>query len=153
MEDLERLLREHDFLKDLSPEGIRVLVGCAKNLRFEPGRLLLREGEDADVFYLVREGRVALELHVPGRGDVRMETLGPGDVVGLSWLFPPAKVHLDARAVVPTIALAFDAACLRRKMAEDHDLGYALTRRLLAAAYQRLQRVRLQRVDVYAAEG
>jgi CRP/FNR family cyclic AMP-dependent transcriptional regulator len=151
MEDLERLLREHDFLKGLSEAHTRLLVSCAKNVRFAAGDFLLHEGREATTFYLVRTGHVALEVNVPGKGVVQMESVGPGDVLGLSWLIPPYHVHLDARAVEPVVALAFDGTCLRGKMEGDHDLGFALTQRLFEKAYRRLERARLQRLDVYKA--
>jgi CRP/FNR family transcriptional regulator, cyclic AMP receptor protein len=149
MESLQRLLEEHDFLTGLSAGQAASLVSCVKNIRLEPGEFLMREGEEASMFYLLRHGRVALEVHVPGRGPIVMESLGQGDMLGLSWLFPPHRVHLDARAIEPVVALAFDGTCLRGKMEADHDLGFALSRRLLAETYKRLQRVRLQRLDVY----
>ena len=149
MEDLERPLREHDFLKGLSEEQARFLVSCVKNVRFRSDEFLMREGDPANVFYLLRTGSVALEIHVPGRGSVQLESLGSDDMLGLSWLFPPERVQLDARAVEPVVALAFDGACLRGKMAADPTLAYALTRRMLAETHKRLERVRLQRVDVY----
>jgi CRP/FNR family cyclic AMP-dependent transcriptional regulator len=158
MEDLTRVLEAHPFLRGLDGAHHAVLVGCARNARFEPGEFLLREGEEASTFYLVRKGIVSLEVHVPGQGAVRVETVGAGDVLGLSWTGidgatpgEAPRVHLDARALEPVVALALDGACLHRKMEADHDLGYALTRRLLALTYQRLARVRLQRLDVYRA--
>jgi CRP-like cAMP-binding protein len=149
VENLERVLREHEFLKGLSAEQTALMVECAKNLRFAAGDFLLREGDAADTFFLVRAGEVSIELHVPGRGVVQMERLGPGDVLGLSWLFPPYRVQLDARAVGPVIALGFDGTCLRRKMDADAQLGFALLKRVLVETIKRLQRVRLQRVDLY----
>jgi CRP/FNR family transcriptional regulator, cyclic AMP receptor protein len=166
MDDLSRPLAGHPFLIGLDEAMVNVLTGCAKNTRFQPNEFLLREGDEASVFYLIRQGRVSLEVHIPGRDDVRVETAGPGDVVGLSWLLPlatgrveaapgaspgSARVHLDARALEPVVAFALDGACLRGKMEADHDLGYALAKRLLAQVYQRLERVRLQRLDVYKA--
>ena len=50
---------------------------------------LFREGDPADVFYVVRHGSVALETFVPARGAVTIETLEAGEVLGWSWLFPP----------------------------------------------------------------
>jgi CRP-like cAMP-binding protein len=149
MENLERLLREHDFLKGLSEEHTRLMVSCAKNLRFPAGDFLMREGGAANTFFLLRSGRVALEVHTPTKGALQMESVGPGDVLGLSWLVPPYRVHLDARAVEPVVALAFDGACLRGKIEADHDLGFELVRRLYEKTYQRLEHVRLQRLDVY----
>jgi CRP/FNR family cyclic AMP-dependent transcriptional regulator len=149
MEDLHRLLEQHEFLKGLSTEQAHVLVSCVKNVRFREGEFLLREGQAADVFYLLRVGRVALEVNVPGRGPLQMENLGPNDMLGLSWLVPPGREQVDARALEPVVALAFDGACLRGKMDGDPALGYALARRILAETYKRLERVRLARVDVY----
>lgn len=152
MENLERLLREHRLLDHLSAEEAALLVGCAKNLRFEPGEFLLREGQPADTFYLVRKGRVALEIAVPGKSPVQMESLSEGDMIGLSWLVPPYRAELDARAVEPVVALAFDGKCLRGKFESDHDLGYALLRRVLEETIKRLQRVRMQRLDIFKAD-
>lgn len=149
VEDLRCVLEQHDFLKSLSTEQARVLVSCVRNVRFREGDFLLREGESADVFYLLRLGRVGLEVHVPGRGDVQMEQIGPNDMLGLTWLAPGQSSHLDARALEPTLTLAFDGACLRGKMDVDPALGYALTRRIASETYRRLERVRLARVDVY----
>jgi hypothetical protein len=73
------------------------------------------------------------------------------DALGLSWLIPPYRSHLDARAVEPVVALGFDGTCLRGKMEGDHELGFALAKRLFEKAYRRLERVRLQRLDVYKA--
>ena len=152
MENLERLLREHHFLEGLRPEQVQFLVSCVKNQRFHAGDYLFREGDEADEFCLLRQGAVCLEVHVPGKGPVVMETLGAGDIVGLSWLRDPGVSHLDARAREEVVALVFDGACLRNKMDSDHDLGYALARRLLEQTYRRLERVRLQRLDVYRVD-
>jgi CRP-like cAMP-binding protein len=152
METLEPLLRKHPFLSGLSDEEIRFLAGCAANRRFAPGQLLFREGDEASAFYLLREGRVALEVNVPGSGPFQLQSCGEGEVVGWSWLFPPYRWQLDARAVGAVAALAFDGRCLREKMEQDHDLGYALAKLMLYEVYQRLLNVRLQRLDLYRSE-
>jgi CRP-like cAMP-binding protein len=151
MEDLERLLREHRFLEGLTPEQIRFLVSCVSNRRFTAGDFLFHEGEPADRFFLLRHGSVGLEINVPGKGPVLMETLGPGDILGVSWLQPPYRTHIDARVREDAVALSFDGACLRTKMDADHDLGYVITRRLLERVCDRLEHVRLQRLDLYKA--
>lgn len=149
MESLATILKNHEFLAGLTEPQLAFLTGCARNVRFQPGTYLFREGEDADSLLLIREGRVWLEAQVPGRGAVMLETLGKGDILGLSWLFPPHRWYLDARAADTVRAFAFDAKCLRRKMEEDHDLGYELSKRLLHHLYVRLERVRMQRLDLY----
>ena len=149
MEDLQRVLREHHFLKGLSDDHIRLVVGCTNNMRFKKTEYLLREGAASGTFYLLREGQVSLEAYVSGKGVMRLETVEPGDVLGVSWAFPPSRAHLDARALEPVLAFAVDGACLHAKMEADHALGYALMKPLLEATYARLERSRLQGLDVY----
>jgi CRP-like cAMP-binding protein len=149
---LEPLLREHRFLRELSDDHVRFMAGCARNVRYAAGELLFRESDPADALLLLRSGGVVLEVDVPGRGVVRLESAGEGEMLGWSWLFPPYRHQLDARALEPVRALAFDAACLRKKMAENHDFGYALAIELLAQAHKRLGGLRLLRLDLYRTE-
>ena len=151
METLESILKEQRFLRDMDEGHIRIMVGCASNVRYDPNQFLFREGDPADTFHLIRAGKVALENFMPGTGVVQVETVTEGDVLGWSWLFPPYQRSNDARALEPVRAIAFDGACLRRKCEDDHDLGYALTKRILYEVQQRLERVRMQRLDVYKA--
>jgi CRP/FNR family transcriptional regulator, cyclic AMP receptor protein len=148
MEDLERVLKSHPFLAELAPEHLRFIVGCAKNVRFRPAEYLMREGDREDQLYLIRHGTVTIEMPGPGGDPVCLETIGSGDVLGVSCL-TPAAAHLDCRARDTVVAIAIDNACLHRKMDDDPRLGYAISMRLLERTYERLTRARLQRLDVY----
>jgi CRP/FNR family cyclic AMP-dependent transcriptional regulator len=149
MEGLDRIIREHRFFKDLDPKFIALVVGCAKNVRFEAGEYLFRESGAADQFYLLRHGRVALEMHSPAGGALTFQTLGEGDIVGLSWFVPPYRWAYDARALELVRAIALDAACLRGKLEQDHELGYEVMLRFVPVLIERLQGTRLQMLDVY----
>jgi len=149
METLEGLLAEHEFFRGLNAADITLFTECASNVRFEPGEYVFREGQPADRFYAVRHGRVALEVYVPGRGGVTIQTVGPGEVLGWSWLLPPYRWHFDARALEQTRALSFDGTCIRNKCETDHRLGYELMKRLAYVFTQRLEASRLQLLDVY----
>lgn len=148
MEDLESILKKHSFLADLEPDHVKLIVGCAKNLRFRPGEFLAREGQKEACMYLIRRGTVAIETHAPNGETTCIETLMPGDVLGISWV-TPATAHFDCRARDTVIAFSLDHECLQRKMSEDPALGYAIASRLLDNTYQRLSRLRLQQLDVY----
>lgn len=149
MEDLERILREHPFLDGLEVPHVQFIVGCAENVRFDPGQLIIKEGERADRVYLLREGRVSLEIHVPGQGPTRVESLRDGDILGFSWLYAPYHWHADGRALDRVRAISLDAECLRNKMETDQVFGYQLAKRLILHLNQRLERVRMQRLDLY----
>lgn len=152
MESLENILAEQPFLKGLSPDHLKLIVGCAANVRFEAGTTIFREGQEANEFYIIREGRVAIEIYVPERGSVTIQTLGPSEILGWSWLIPPHHWHFDARVVELTRAIALDGRCLRTKCEEDHDLGYELLKQFSYIADQRLEATRLQLLDLYTSK-
>lgn len=149
VESLARPLSEHSVCRGLLAEHIEFLSGCARQLRVPAGRFLIREGQPADALYLVRVGKLAVEVHDGGRGAIALETVGPDDALGWAALNPPFLWTADARAIEPTVVLAIDAACLRAKLEADHTFGYRFTTRLLAEVYERLERARLQVLDVY----
>ncbi|HEX6262375.1 MAG TPA: cyclic nucleotide-binding domain-containing protein [Actinomycetota bacterium] len=153
VEGLDRLLAEHDFFRGLEPEHLSFVAGCGSNVRFAEGDFLFREGEPADRFYIVREGRVALEVRGPGEGALVLDTLGANEVVGVSWLFPPYRWQFDARAVEPVRAVALDGACLREKCDREPPLGYELMKRLSEISSQRMQSARLRMLDLYGRSG
>jgi len=146
---LEPLLREHPFLGELEPEYVALLAGCAANVRFREGAFMFREGEPAEQCFLIREGKMALEIAAPGRGSIIVQTLGAGDVTGFSWLLEPHQWEFDGRAVEPVRALALDGTCLRGKCADDPRLGFELTQLFARLAIRRLQATRLRLLDVY----
>ena len=146
---LEPLLRDHPFLKDLEGEYLALLAGCAMNVRFTAGSFLFREGDPADRCFLIREGKMALEIAAPGRGAIIVQTLAAGDVAGFSWLLEPHQWQFDGRVIEPVHAIALDGSCLRRKCADDPRLGFELTQLFARLAIRRLQATRLRLLDVY----
>jgi len=149
MQTIEDLIMSAEVFAGLEPRMIELVAGCARNTHAEPGTLLVREGDAADTFYLIRKGLISLEVQAAGRGTLRIETLDRGDTVGWSWLFPPYRWQLDGRAIEHCSLIAFDGACLRGKCELDHELGYQLMRRFAASMVDRLQATRLQLLDVY----
>ena len=149
METIDSLLRAAPVFGGLPAEALGLIAGCGSNVHFDQGAVLFREGDQADTFFLVRHGSVALEMFVPARGSAVIETLEAGEVVGWSWLFPPYRWHFDARALTQLRATAFDGACLRGKCDEDPALGYELMARFAQVLIERLQWTRLRLLDVY----
>ena len=113
----------------------------------------MREGDPADAFFVIREGAVALETVVPGRGAVTIETLHDGDLLGWSWLVPPYRTAFDARALGTAHLLALDGSCLRERCERDPALGYDLLKLLATVFTARLQDTRLRLLDLYGADG
>jgi CRP-like cAMP-binding protein len=152
MNTLAQALGDHPFLREIPPDALAKLADCTHEASFPAGAFMFREGAPANRLYLLQSGRVVLEIAAPGRGTLRVETLGAGDILGLSWLFPPYRWQTDAHVVEPVTALVVDTGCLRGKLDEDPALGYAVMKSLAHQLYERLERVRMQRLDVYRAE-
>ena len=150
METLERIIGEHPFFAGLEAGFLSLMVSCASNVRFKAGTYILKEGEAANTFYLIREGKVALELPAPQHKPVIVATIAIGEILGWSWLLEPYRWKFSARAVDDTRAIALDGRCLRNKCEENHDLGYEVLKRFAEIVQQRLDATRLQLLDVYA---
>lgn len=147
--DSEQMLIEHRFFADLEAAFRPVVGSCAKMVDFDAGQYLFHEDDPADWFYLIRHGRVALEVTVPGRGVITFETVGDSDVLGMFWLMPRGHWSHDARARELTHAIAIEAKCLREKCERDHAFGYDLMKRFVPILLRRLENAQLQILDVY----
>jgi CRP-like cAMP-binding protein len=145
---IAQYLIEHPFFAGLDERTLVLLAGCARNVHFRPGDYLFHEGERADAFYVVRQGRVSIETRTPTDAVV-IDSAHDGDVVGWSWLIPPYRWMFDARATEETDAVVFDAAALRAACEADPGVGYALTRRIAQVMAHRLQSARVRLLDLY----
>jgi CRP/FNR family transcriptional regulator, cyclic AMP receptor protein len=151
MKTMADMIREHPFLADLSESECEIVAGCAKNAVFEPGTYVLREGQPAEAFHLIRHGQVAVEIYSPRRGSHVLQTLGPGDILGVSWIVPPYRWTSDARATEQVRTFSFDAVCLRGKCEADPALGYGLMKRFVPVLVQRMSAARMQALDMFGA--
>lgn len=149
MENLEKILVQHPFIEGLPSEHIQLIVGCAKNVVFEPGKYLFKENEEANSFYIIRTGKVAIEIYSPDVGSIIIQTLGEGDILGWSWMVPPYQWRFDARAVELTRVIELDGTCLRNKCETDPKLGYEIMKRLANVFEERLDAMRMQLLDLY----
>jgi CRP-like cAMP-binding protein len=148
MKGIEDLVDEHPFFRDLSPESQHLVAGCGKNVVFQPGAYLTRDGEEASCFFLIRQGRVSIELEKPAGGAAVIQSARDGDVVGIEWLFD-ARWNFDVRATETTRALHFDTECLKRKCDDDPAFGYLMMKKFSTLLMERLHATRLRLLDLY----
>jgi CRP-like cAMP-binding protein len=146
---LAPILKQHAFFQGLKPDYVDLLIDCASNVRFDAGEFIFRQGEDANYFYLIRHGTVAIEISSPQHQTITIKTIGENEVLGWSWLFPPYQWQFDARALELIRAIALDARCLRGKCDSDPVLGYELMQRFSNIMLETLQATRLQLLDLY----
>jgi CRP/FNR family cyclic AMP-dependent transcriptional regulator len=137
-------LAAHPFLHGMSRDQLGELAEAACDVRFPARHRLFEDGGNATRFWLIQAGQVSLDVHIPGEGPVVIETVGLGELLGWSWLFPPYKWAFGAVAVTPVAAFEFDAPTVRERCAADPRLGYELSQRISRVLTQRLLATRIR---------
>ena len=137
-------LAAHRFLRGMPRDQLGVLAGTACDVRFPARHRLFEDGGNATRFWLIQSGHVSLDLHVPGEGPVVIETIGMGELLGWSWLFPPYKWAFGAVAVTAAEAFEFDASAVRERCAARSELGYEFNQRVTRVLARRLHATRIR---------
>ena len=150
MKHIRDLLAEHRFFQAFPEKYLDVISGCGKNVYFKQGEYIAKEDDSADFFYLIRRGRAAVSVGAPGRDPIVVQTIGGGDILGWSWIFPPYRWTFDIQALEDIAAIALDGVCLRGKCDADHELGYFLMTQFARIMTNRLRATRIQLLDLYA---
>lgn len=135
----------------LTPTERATVASAAHDVAFPAGAILMTEGRLAEGCWLIHTGRVALSTRVPGRGEVVLQSLGGGDVLGWSWLVPPQRWHLTATAIEPVSAVECDTTRLRALAERDPALGYHLALGFYELLLARLQSTRARLLDLYGS--
>lgn len=135
----------------LTPEQLSLVATTTIEVSFPAGGTIFSDGQPAHGCWLIGSGHVALSTEVPGRGPVVVQTLGPGEVLGWSWLVPPYHWHFTATAGTEVSAVEFDTMRLRALSDSDPALGYPLSLGLLEIVVARLQNTRSRLLDLYGS--
>ena len=138
-ENIEAKLKDHPFLKGLKPEHLAILGRHARMAEFSAGKMVFHQDEHAHQFYLILDGRVAVESYVERADSIPLQIVGAGDVLGWSWLFPPFTWHFQARSLEATKAIFLDGASLLATCEEDHSFGHEVMQRVAKVVVSRLE--------------
>ncbi|MFF2959183.1 Crp/Fnr family transcriptional regulator [Streptomyces sp. NPDC057963] len=133
----------------LTPTHRDHLLSLADNVWFPAAHRLFEEHTAADRFWIMKTGTVTLDSQLPRRRRAEIESLGPGELVGLSWLFPPFEWELGAETVSPVRAFQFDAPQVRALCRSDPAFGFAISQWVGLVLTQRLHATRGRLLDLY----
>jgi CRP-like cAMP-binding protein len=147
--NLENLREQSKLLRALTNTEVELFASAATDVHVAAGEVVFEEGGPADSFYIVVEGKVGLVLTSPGKAPIVIQTLGPGDLLGLSWLFPPYLWNWKARAIVHTNLVAFDANVIRAELEKNRALALEVLTVVASEVVDRLHRTRIQLLDLY----
>jgi CRP-like cAMP-binding protein len=144
----DRVLR-HPFFAGIDPTLVHSMISKAEERSYDVGEMLVREGRAAEEFYLVLEGKIALEIGAADHPGITVETIERGEILGWSWLVPPYRWRFDARAVKPTKVIAINAASARYALAAHPAFGYEFLMKFLPVVAERLENTRVQLLDIH----
>jgi CRP/FNR family cyclic AMP-dependent transcriptional regulator len=142
-------LAQHAFFIGLSDQQLDLLASCASAMRYGAQQRVFKYDTDADKFYILRDGKVAVEIPAIAGEPLRLQSLGNGGVLGWSWLIPPYRWLFDARALAPSDIIVMDGARLRDECERDPLLGYQLMKRFAVLMAERLNASRLTAIRQY----
>jgi CRP/FNR family transcriptional regulator, cyclic AMP receptor protein len=137
-------LAAHPFLRGMSADHLEMLAEAARDVKFPARYRLFEDSGSATRFWLIQCGHISLDLYIPGEGPVVIETIGMGELLGWSWLFPPYRWAFGAVAATAVEAFEFDAAAVREACAADPGLGYEFSQRISRVLAKRLQATRIR---------
>jgi CRP-like cAMP-binding protein len=152
-EALKEIMAQHIFLKDFGPKHLDLFDECASVAEFNAQSYLFREREEADRLYLIHRGSVAIEIQPPSSNPYVVMTVCDGGIVGWGWAFPPYRRPFSCRALIDTVAIGLESACLLAKCREDYEVGYKLMSYCALILGERLWASRLQMMSLLLKEG
>jgi CRP-like cAMP-binding protein len=136
------------LLRAVPPEYRDRMMTLAREVSFPQDARVFEERGTADRFWVIRSGAITLDLSLPNQRTVTVETLGPGDLLGWSWMFPPYEWDFGAEALSPVRAYEFDGAEVRELCERDPALGFALVRAVAEVLANRLHAARSRLSDL-----
>jgi CRP/FNR family cyclic AMP-dependent transcriptional regulator len=149
METIAPILAAHPFFQGLDSRYLKLVLECASRETFKPGEFLCRDEAEATKFYVIHQGRVAVEIYRARRGPVTIQSLGEGDALGWLWFDKPYHWHMDAKALELTRVITLDVLCLLNKCDQDQAFGYELMRRYAHHLAVQFRVTKLQLADMY----
>ena len=147
--NVDELREKAELLELLSDEHLSLLASIVDEVACPASEVLFREDQPADKFFIVEKGLVGLELDTPGIEPMVILSLGPTELVGVSWMFSPYKWKWTARAIRDSQLLAFDAVRVRARCEEDPELKLWILQMVADQAVRRLHSTRVQLLDLY----
>lgn len=151
MSDHAELRGLHPSFTDLPERSLDRLAGAATTRQYASGTAIFEADGQAKEFFVIRSGLVALQMTAPGREPLVVETLGPGELLGISWAFPPHRWNWTAIAQSDVEVVAFETDAIHEAAQDDPVLRTALLEAVASESVDRLHATRMRLMDVYRA--
>ena len=129
-------LKRVSWFEDLDQKSLDAIANAAVEQTYQPGQLIMRQGDTGVGAFIIRSGKVDIVQERDGN-EIKLGTLGPGDVVGEMALLDEFPRSASVRAAEPTTALGIQRWHFRGILESHPQLALALlpilTRRIRSA--------------------
>jgi CRP-like cAMP-binding protein len=146
-------LSAHEFFSEFSGDSLKFLCECASIREINKGQILFRQGEKADKFYVVLNGRISIEMPAIMGPTLVIQTLGENQVLGWSWLIPPYKWNFQTEAAEDSKLLQFDGAAILAKCEKEPAFGYEVLKKFAGLMSVRLNAAPQKMMDEWNPDG
>jgi len=146
-------LAAHEFFSELSDDLLKFLYECSSTHEIKMGQILFRQGENADKFYVVLNGRISIQMPAIMGPTLEIQTLDKDQVLGWSWLISPYKWNFQTRAEEDSELLLFDGAAILARCEQEPAFGYELLKKFAALMSVGLNAARQKMMDEWNPDG
>ena len=150
---IEDYLSDHAFFSGMDNSYVKFLSDSANELQMKTGDVLFQYGKPADKFYLLRQGKVSIQVPALMGPALDIQTLGDDQILGWSWLIPPYRWSFLARALEDSDLIEFDGSAILARCQEDPKFGYELFKRFASLMSERLDAARQKMMDQWNPPG
>jgi len=137
------VLRRFPLFAGQSFYMIDEIAMISKEVVISANEWLFHENDDANYFYLILEGEIALTLYLHSKGVGKhlktTSALTKGQIFGWSSLVPPHHYKMGARAERDTTLLQIDGKALSQLFDDNPEYGYPFMKKIAEEISDRLE--------------
>lgn len=130
----------------LTAGELEEIAAIAQTQTYEPGELICVEQERADRLFILKQGRVQLNIHLRSSlepdGEVTIEEVKPGRMFGWSSLVKQRRFTASARALEPVTVIVVGADDLNELFDRNAHIGFVVVKQLAEVIASRLSHTR-----------
>lgn len=125
-------LSAHEFFAEFSEDVLKFLCECSSTREIKKGQILFLQGENADRFYVIRNGRISLQMPAIMGPALEIQTVDKDQVLGWSWLISPYQWNFQTKAEEDSELLQFDGTAILARCEKEPKFGYELLKKFAA---------------------
>lgn len=152
-QSITEYLSAHEFFSEFSDDILKFLSECTNTLEIKKGDILFRQGEKANKFYVIRDGRISIQMPAIMGPTLEIQTLGKDQVLGWSWLISPYQWSFQTKAEENSELLQFDGTAILARCEQEPKFGYELLKKFAGLMSVRLDAARQKMMDEWNPPG